>query len=1036
MPDLKDLRDKREEILKAELAAWLHDVGKCADAFLQPGGMGFNAQNCQGQPRVNPHKAVFNPTELQSLPYWNSLSPQRGQCARLEEANHPTALWRTLQQIQAQLPNLRVSLGAHGAVSLKELILWGRPLVAQRYNNFINILGGDLTHLAGILGQAHKSAHMEKEDDADGGQSSGYSSPFGWYIGDFENLNEKLKNIIENSGRFLNKRGKVIQVLKTNMQKAPGDTRRPINEVTLWDWSSIVAALYKAEVARCVLKQGAPDAQRSPNDVKWRLLSIRTDGLSYLLSAISIPDMLARKDILKDAWDRVQKVIEETYPLGLEVYRDENGSVFVVPDMDVLGLTDYAENCKSLRQYLLGAFQSGTVKNNHSLSLQGEIVPVFNLDDMGWSGQGNDLPPIGQKHLREVPPLQSDPTWVAQQWCDLPKPREVCPVCGLRPQGPSQKALARKMCDVCEGRRADRAKEWAVNIGQALLSTIWIDEVADRNGRVALLVGTFDLRHWLDGTLVRSLAVRNPQNVQDKTKTEDIAKNPSFARLRRIWETTRKFWEETLEEARGELTKRPRIFLKGTPAPQNALAPYHAYELEIQGRKVAVLWVPENATDDKGNALEYRGGFWVIENLYYLDSVYGRSFHELVKSSVGQPLKVYEPTEYGRAGEERASFTIAENGVQYLENNYTSLIPILAEPRTFMALVPADKAFEVVKAIKTKYEREMGKVRNRLPLHLGAVFADSHQPLRTLLDAGRRMLKQEAPGLLWRVVGEEKKQKAAKAGIIIEHITETKLLETTLENEHPALIYRNLENEEKKERITNQFKRWHRIVLLSEGHFQRCVITWYIPAVMGDGQTEDHWYPYVFLAQKDEPTDRTRYYKTDLGNPWNASHPWLVHAGELKPGDRIYFTPSTFDFEFLDFNARRFEIAYDEGGKRKGSLTKPYFLDEIENLERLWKFIAKDTKDGKSRLSSSQIFAIRNLIETKREEWFDDPQESIADENFKRFCRDLFVNAEWRWGKPEDSKLDWLTDMTVRGYFTDAVYLFHNIMKEKVEGNE
>jgi len=86
------------------------------------------------------------------------------------------------------------------------------------------------------------------------------------------------------------------------------ETKEPINEVTLWDWSSIVAALYKAEIARCVLtgEQRNPkdkqdtkdkDKQDTKKDIRWRLLSIRTNGLEYFLSAPSIPDLKARQEL-------------------------------------------------------------------------------------------------------------------------------------------------------------------------------------------------------------------------------------------------------------------------------------------------------------------------------------------------------------------------------------------------------------------------------------------------------------------------------------------------------------------------------------------------------------------------------------------------------------------------------------------------------------------------------------------------------------------------------------------------------------------
>jgi len=324
---LKDLADNRKNILLAELAAWLHDVGKCADAFLQPGGMGFNAHACRGNPRVNPHKAIFSQQELPNLPYWSNLSPERGQCARLEEANHNTALWRTLKNLGLSLSRDTIILDCPNSnqkfPSILELILWGRPLVANHYKRFGRVLQHPRAYLSAVLGWCHKIAHIEKEDSADGAPNIHIDSPFGYLKTAIRKLDDKLKCVFQYIPNLIGKHKETLEDLRKNYTQAPGDTRRPINEVTLWDWSSIVAALYKAEIARCVLT----GEQREPKDVKWRLLSIRTNGLEYLLSAPSIPDILARKDLLTDAWNRVQKILEEEYPLGIEVYRDENGPV-------------------------------------------------------------------------------------------------------------------------------------------------------------------------------------------------------------------------------------------------------------------------------------------------------------------------------------------------------------------------------------------------------------------------------------------------------------------------------------------------------------------------------------------------------------------------------------------------------------------------------------------------------------------------------------------------------------------------------------
>jgi len=74
-----------------------------------------------------------------------------------------------------------------------------------------------------------------------------------------------------------------------------------------------------------------------------------------------------------------------------------------------------------------------------------------------------------------------------------------------------------------------------------------MDEVADINGRVALLVGQFNLDRWLDGALIRSLLINPPEGIISEADDVDKhEKSPSFARIRRIWETTRKFWQDVL----------------------------------------------------------------------------------------------------------------------------------------------------------------------------------------------------------------------------------------------------------------------------------------------------------------------------------------------------------------------------------------------------------------------------------------------------------------------------------------------------------
>ncbi len=878
-----------------------------------------------------------------------------------------------------------------------------------------------MAYFSAILGWGHKKAHLEKEDIADGSSGRHIDSPFGHLKTEMRGLDDKLKLILQYIQEFNENRKEKVEILKRNYIQAPGDTRRPINEVTLWDWSSIVAALYKAEIARCVIT----GEQRQPQDVAWRLLSLRTNGLEYILSASSIPDLLVRRDLLTDAWNRVQKVLEETCPLGLEVYRDENGPVFVVPDLDnLLQLENPDDNHKTLHEYILEAFRQGTVKEDTSLAIDGEVVPVFKLDEDPWKGQPSpsELPPIGN-HIKDTPPFQTDPSAIAQQWNNHKE--EVCSVCGLRPQGPDPKAKSRKMCDICEQRRTGRAKAWAANLGSTFLGTIWLNEVADANGRLALIVGRFDLTHWLDGTLVRSLAVRTPSDQNGHT-AEEIAKNPSFARLRRIWETTRRFWQDiaptdtppeelqdfckennlnlselwegplSLEESVvgkeiGE--NRYRIFLKAenTGELTDRLGPFHAYEIVVQGRKVGVLWVPPERKDVAAIPEKYRGGFWVIENPAYLEKLFGKPFAQVLQE--GARYEIHEPGEYGRPGRATARLFLEETNTD--APNYTPLISILAEPQVFMAMVPADKAMDVIQAIKAKYEREMGKVRNRLPLHLGVVFAPRRQPLRALLDAGKKMLNQPATPIVWNVRCAARKQ--IDRG--------DKLPQALVQDQN------------------GQFKEWYEIQM--EHPQKGKMLTWHMPARMGDGQTEDHWYPYAFLASESKPEDRSHYFQSDRDNPWQASHSWLVHVGELKSDDKIYFTPATFDFEFLDANTRRHEIWYDGQGRRPLRRPRPYLLDEIDQLKEAFQVL-------NNCFERSQYYALVQETERKREEWFgkNGLEASVEDPAFQRFVEDAFRNARTGRGKTlraEDIRR--LSDWAIRGYLRDAIELYQKILK-------
>lgn len=972
--DLQVLADNRETLLLAEVAAWLHMLGKLHEEFLRgqhgldikiPDDLKTNFPNlekllCDSWPGQIWSRIPVSEFEASSLSLFDLIKEHRNR-------NALTGLQRLMWD-------------AHGRGSGIEKSILGR------------FAPGQVTTVYPATAVGLETGPIDLHALQNRRQSL------------YKFLQTQLQHLRDTDAHvhWAKFRKTFMRRLEQDFRSSVAETRRPLNDVTMFDQTVASVVFFKAALAQNLMAGWKEPVQNKIADkYHWRLLRVGLNGIAYWGQESRINDLLSRKAQIKLALDAVRTLLEETYPLGVEVYRDENGSLFIVPDIEDL-LDATADNCslrECLRQIIERAFD-------------GETCPTLDLSE-----HTRNLLLLGQLATTELPPPTPQPKRVEDWWTGISR-RDVCPVCGLRPQADlNTKAGQRKVCTVCERRRAGRAQEWAGN----LTSTIWTDEVADMNGRLALVIGQFGLEPWLTGeafnsvmmfdsarrtltdekrnnkkylfsytqlltdiqealrrrqfknkTLLSNLVLKNARggtfedfyNLQvsdtdlgevcsahgpDILALAMMRQNPSFARIRRVWETTRTFWQEVLPTGKDADVRQSlvagkvgitlsRLEIRGTLQSEDAkdkerLGPYHTYDLMLpRGVKLSVVW--------DGQC------FITCDNLNYLagKGQLDRPVHEVLQK--GTTLTIEEPVGYG--GKNKDWDKIAITDAQPLPGEYTPAIPILAEPRTFMALVPADRALEVVKDIKAKYEREMGKVRNRLPLTLGAVYFGRRTPLAAALDAGRRMLRR--PG-------------------------------QTVQAEVAAI---------------SSVKPWPKKIALTLKLGEREIVV-SVPTVMGDGKTEDCWYPYVFVKQPatDYPLAK-RERKFQAPCPWvldeqgKPQELWLVHAGELKKDDVIYFTPSTFDFEYLDTTARRFEVSY-AGGQRRGAdkRQRPYLLEELDHIEKVWAEVSK--------VSTSQFKALVALIESKRQDWQQptgDAALSLSEgDPFRQLCRDVLKHA-------------------------------------------
>ena len=284
-----------------------------------------------------------------------------------------------------------------------------------------------------------------------------------------------------------------------------------------------------------------------------------------------------------------------------------------------------------------------------------------------------------------------------------------------------------------------------------------------------------------------------------------MRQQPAFARIRRIWETTLDFWQQIEAGLPGIIGKvGPRLEIRGEISSSRIgkkLVSSHAYELVLaRGLHLNAIWEEEN------NRFLTAANLERLSNLLDWDG--NGSYLNALKLNISGKIDIEEPIGY--SGANRRWGWININDIREIpDSSYAPAVPILAEPGQFMSLVPAENSLYLVNAIYQKYQKEMGKVANRLPLRLGVVFAQQHTPLRTVLDAGRRLLVGKGlPGNGWTV------------------------------NENAGELAENLSEDP-------HYKQYKSFTLTRDGRKS----SWVVPLAMGDGQTLDAWYPYAAVVQ-------------------------------------------------------------------------------------------------------------------------------------------------------------------------------------------
>lgn len=639
-------------------------------------------------------------------------------------------------------------------------------------------------------------------------------------------------------------------------------------------------------------------------------------------------------------------------------------------------------------------------------------------------------------------------------------PIDVCPICRLRP-----KCVQQELCRDCFERREARAKEWLKNpkstiwlaevgdhndrvaliVGQLDL-TGWLNgthtdtlfsqllsyhnthymnlvndltsELKSNNQNSALLwklareayKGERPLEFYLkrrDDCDISKLGTAAETDERKKAKLLALwlfRKQPSPARLRRIWETAQNFWDEEIENRTlvnhkyGEDKfgdKAPRLDLR---RKRLALIPGTKLDLPSLAYDATISNLPIGLYYDTD-----KNRFIVIENLQIVAERFGvkevkeneeRPVFEALKQ-VFHGKKVLLELPRGVRGERREiSFTIDRVEEPADFQDYLPFVRILATPVTFLAIVPAWDAFELCQKIRKAYEDQFSKVRNRLPLNLNLVFFHHRTPLHAAIDTARRMISEQKT-----VKGETWEVSSKTNGI-------------------------------------NEVK----LSLLPVGRGRKAEYSWQVSTKTGDGSYDGFYPNFVVLEGNGQPplSSRETYFEvpTSENNQWEIK--CLLHVTELQTGDKVEVYPSHFDFVFLDTTARRFEVPLDpEKRKRHHPLfgldrsPRPYYLEDMERFETLWKKLRELSSNKK--LTQTRLQAIRTLLATKFEFWGLDKVSSNDDPRWEEW-QNLVETTLKRDLELDGKDCDFIKQTILDGLFFDCLELELQIMKKKLVG--
>ncbi|PMP95008.1 MAG: CRISPR-associated protein Csx11, partial [Candidatus Aminicenantes bacterium] len=580
-------------------------------------------------------------------------------------------------------------------------------------------------------------------------------------------------------------------------------------------------------------------------------------------------------------------------------------------------------------------------------------------------------------------------------------------------------------CEICEERRRGRLTEWLKNRE----NTIWTDEVADVNNRLALLTLDFNLDKWLDGTMIGTIysqsfedwyngkKIKKENNVEIEKDTVQLLKD--FQVLDKIQPTKESIFS-LLEQVIKNLDSDKKMaagilntFFQDVNIDEKSL---YSHINNIKERIKA-----DNLT--KNNLATYL--FTQNPSPARLYRIWRETeeFFELVVNEIKSNIYSYKW--------KRIKFSVDYNDLKSKLNSDQNIddSPFIIKvedltPEDLLVFHDKNGEFYTIESLeKFKFGNKIGKEAVKEALSNGFKhLAPEDEPTKNLLKNGKNIQpSKEGIKVEEYYPFIEITKSPLSLRLIISALDSIKILELVI-NIYNKRFSKVIGKLPLNIRLLVSKRKFPLYVLLEAGERMLQSGEFKKPVMMNvwwnlDGMRNNEYYGfYPTKILKDDE----KYTLDDLV--------------PLSDGKTYALYPGFFDYDLLSATTDRYNISYKKQ-KRGGEdysyySARPYYFYQISQIIELWEIL-------KNNLSSSKINYIEEILTGKLREWRN-VSEANKDCVFRKFVeatlKDAFTD---RWEKLRKETQDFIMNSALNGLLLDTVVLFRHIIKEKeAEENE